>query len=98
MPFSTLKPRANLDASNDAAFGLAQFFQRTLFSSTANFIPDLCSWFFTTATTHLIVLVVLRLAFAAKELVPSPSRRDSIARLNLPGAHPIREHSATRIL
>jgi hypothetical protein len=51
MPFSTLKPRANLDASNDAAFDLAQFFQRTPFSSTANVIPDFGVWFSTTATT-----------------------------------------------
>jgi hypothetical protein len=51
MPFSTSKPRANLDASNDAAFGLAQFFQRTLFSSTAIPMPYRSVWFSTMATT-----------------------------------------------
>jgi hypothetical protein len=78
MPFSTLKPRANLDASNDAAFYLARFFQRTLFSSTANFIPDFGVWFSTTATSRGLIVR------ATKNPVPAFPRRGPILGDDLP--------------
>jgi hypothetical protein len=72
-------PRANLNASNDAASRLARFFQRTLFSSTANVIPDYRVWFSTTATTRGLIVR------ATKKPVPSFPRRGPILGDDLPG-------------
>jgi hypothetical protein len=79
-------PRANLNASNDAASRLARFFQRTLFSSTANFILDYRVWFSTTATSRGLIVR------APKKPVPNLPIRRPVAVLDLAGFHPTREH------
>jgi hypothetical protein len=79
-------PRANLAARIGAASRLARFFQRTLFSSTANVIPDFGVWFSTTATSRGLIVR------APKKPVPNLPIRRPVAVLDLAGFHPTREH------